>query len=584
MRSFKIILLASFLGLLVVGCGIKKMVSRYPEVTVKLADENLENKGGQVAYQVQGTIPPKYMKKKATMTVTPTIEYQGQTIALKPIELQGEKAKATGTKIPYKTGGTFSGSGSFEYKDGYDEANLIAVTHVAKKKKSADPKPDRVLCEGISNSAALMNIYPKLSEKAGNGTNLLYAAHNYKPEFITQTEVLYFDLNKSDINMNLKLNKSDKAKDAVKQFGEFLKQGRKIDKVVIAGWASPEGEESLNQGLSDKRSEQGKKWFNDQYDKYLKQYAKDNKLKYKDVKKNAASKIAEKNQILNVVNSQATEAEKEQKIREMTDIYNELVDIILPPLRRAEISLVCNKNTFNDQQISELMKSNPDTLSTNEKLYAASMEQDLNKKEEMYTTTIEKDENDWRAYNNLAILQINDYLADGNASNLDNAMKNLQKADAISPNNGIILNNKAICEFLQGDQDAAMQDFEASSKASVNPVDQNYNKAMNDITAGDYAAAAKNMNNKSCDFNMALIQMLQRDYNNAQKTIDCIADKDARTYYLAAVLGARTQNDNAVYSNLRECVKMDATFKAKAKKDAEFKKYKNRPDFKDIVR
>ena len=49
MRSFKIILLASFLGLLVVGCGIKKMVSRYPEVTVKLADENLENKGGQQA-------------------------------------------------------------------------------------------------------------------------------------------------------------------------------------------------------------------------------------------------------------------------------------------------------------------------------------------------------------------------------------------------------------------------------------------------------------------------------------------------------------------------------------------------------
>lgn len=606
MRSFKIILLASFLGLLVVGCGIKKMVSRYPEVSVKLADENLENKGGQVTYQVQGTIPPKYMKKKATMTVTPTIEYQGQTIALKPIELQGEKAKATGTKIPYKTGGTFSSSGSFEYKDGYDEANVIAVTHVAQKKKSADPKPDRVLCEGISNSAALMTIHPELSEKAGNGTNLLYAAHNYKPEFITQTEVLYFDLNKSDINMNLKLNKSDKAKDAVKQFGEFLKQGRKIDKVVIAGWASPEGEESLNQGLSDKRSEQGKKWFNDQYDNYLKQYAKDNKLKYKDVKKNApeltfevthegedwegfkkdvaASNIAEKNQILNVVNSQSTETEKEQKIREMTDIYNELVDIILPPLRRAEISLICNKNNFNDQQISELMKSNPDTLSTNEKLYAASMEQDLNKKKEFYATTIEKDENDWRAYNNLAILQINDYLADGNSSNLDNAMKSLQKADAISPNNGIILNNKAICEFLQGDQNAAMQDFEASSKASVNPINQDYNLAMNNIKAGDYAAAAKDMNNKSCDFNMALIQMLQRDYNNAQKTIDCIADKDARTYYLAAVIGARTQNDNAVYSNLRECVKMDATFKAKAKKDAEFKKYKNRPDFKDIVR
>ena len=45
---------------------------------------------------------------------------------------------------------------------------------------------------------------------------------------------------------------------------------------------------------------------------------------------------------------------------------------------------------------------------------------------------------------------------------------------------------------------------------------------------------------------------------------------------------ARVNGSSQIARN--ECVKMDATFKAKAKKDAEFKKYKNRPDFKDIVR
>ena len=33
---------------------------------------------------------------------------------------------------------------------------------------------------------------------------------------------------------------------------------------------------------------------------------------------------------------------KEQKIREMTDIYNEIKEMILPPLRRVEVAMTCN--------------------------------------------------------------------------------------------------------------------------------------------------------------------------------------------------------------------------------------------------
>ena len=347
-KNFRVILLACFVGLLVAGCGLGKMVPRYPEVSIKLDNENLENRGGQVAYQVKGTIPPKYMKKKATMTVTPTIEYNGQRIALAPIELQGQKAKAKGTVINYKQGGNFSATGSFEFKDGYEEANLVASS-TAQKKKASHTFPDVMLCEGICNSAALMDINPELSEKAGNGTQLLYAEHGYKAEFLTNTAIIYFDLNKADLNMNLKLNKSDAAKKAVADFAAFMKEGRVIDKIIITGWASPEGEESLNQGLSQKRAEQGKKWFDNEFDKYLRQYAKDNKIKYKDLQKPEivfdvtspgedwsgferdlqASNIAEKNQILNVVRSQPNGAMKEEKIRNMTDIYPTIADIML---------------------------------------------------------------------------------------------------------------------------------------------------------------------------------------------------------------------------------------------------------------
>ncbi len=585
------------------GCGLKKMVARYPEVTIRLDDQDLENKGGQVAYQVKGTIPPKYMKKKSTMTVVPTIEYQGQQIALAPIELQGEKAKASGTKISYKKGGAFSTTGSFEFKDGYEDANLVAVSTANLKKKNHTFNPI-LLCEGIGNSAALADINPELGDKAGNGTTLIYAEHNYAPEFVTSTATLYFEVNSSALNNNLKLNKSEEAKKAVKEFGAFMKEGRKIDKVVITGWASPEGEESLNQGLSDKRAEQGKGWFEKEFDKYLRQYAKDNKIKYKDLPKPEivyevkspgedwsgferdlqASSIAEKNQILNVVRSQPNLEMREQKIREMTDIYNEISNIILPPLRRVEVSMVCNKNDFNEQQICEMMKVNPDTLSLNEKMYAAAMEQDLETKAGYYNAILAKDQNDWRPYNNLAILQINDYIQNGNSASLENGVKNLEKAAALSPSNGIILNNKAISEYLQGNKDAAMQDFAAAEKASVNPIREDYNLALNQIKSGNYDAALKAMNNKNCDYNTALVQMLNKDYANAQKTLDCVAQKDAKTFYLRAVLAARMKDEAKVYSYLTECVKLDASYKAKAKKDAEFKKFRKNSQFQDIVK
>ena len=595
--------MACFVGLLLAGCGLGKMVPRYPEVSIKLDNENLENRGGQVAYQVKGTIPPKYMKKKATMTVTPTIEYNGQRIALAPIELQGQKAKAKGTVINYKQGGNFSATGSFEFKDGYEEANLVASSTAQKKKKS-HTFPDVMLCEGICNSAALMDINPELSEKAGNGTQLLYAEHGYKAEFLTNTATIYFDLNKADLNMNLKLNKSDAAKKAVADFAAFMKEGRVIDKIVITGWASPEGEESLNQGLSQKRAEQGKKWFDNEFDKYLRQYAKDNKIKYKDLKKPEivfdvtspgedwsgferdlqASNIAEKNQILNVVRSQPNSAMKEEKIRNMTDIYPTIADIILPPLRRVEVSMVCNKNMYNDAQIAEYMTSDPDKLSVNEKLYAAYMEKDLTKKEAIYKVIMEKEEGDWRAYNNAAILEINKYIENGDNDGLTECMKNLEKAAAISPSNGIILNNQGVGLFLQGKKAEAMQKFAEAAKATTNPVGQDYNLAMNQIQSGDYAGAAKSMGNKTCDYNMALVQMLDKNYTAAQSTLECIAQKDAKTYYLAAVLAARTKKEAQVYSNLAEAVKLDASYKAKAKKDAEFKKYRSQSKFQEIVK
>lgn len=595
-------------AVILAGCGFGKMVPRYPEVKVTLNDPtDLETKGGKVEYKVQGTIPPKYLKKKATMTFTPTVEYDGGTYALTPITVQGEKANASGTVIPYKTGGSFSSNGSFDYKDEYEDATIYSNAVANKKKKSQD-FPKVKMGEGISNTASRVGIMPSLSEKdaMGNGAFILYGPHAYKPEFLTQNGIIYFPVNNADVNWNLALNKDKAAKENNEKFINFLSEGRVIDKVIITGWASPEGEESNNENLSQKRSQQGEKWFKQQYEKYLRDYAKKNNIKYKDLPKPELvydikasgedwngfetavekSNIAERGQILNVVRSQSNSAMREQKIREMTDIYNEIKDAILPPLRRVEVSLVCNKNMYNDEQIAELITSDPSKLTLNERLYAASKEQDLNKKMDIYKAIVaEKDyQTDYRAYNNMAAIQLNDFLTTGNIESLNEAKDNLEKAAAVSPNNGIVLNNQAVADILSGDLASAKVKFEQSQKAAVEPVNQNYNLGMYKILDGDYAGAQQMMNNKNCDYNMALVQVLNKEYTAAKATLDCIPNKDAQCYYLMAVLAARTNNETEVYNNLRIAVEKNAAYKAKAAKDAEFKKYKKSNTFQEIVK
>ena len=617
MKASKLLLVMSLVAIMTAGCGIKKMVKNYPEVSVKMENEDLENKGGKVDYTIKGNVPPKYLKKKATLEIeVPYLVYDTKSgeSAVKGIDkiiLAGEKAKSAGVTIPYKAGGTFSKSGTFNFQEDYLNADINAVGTIAMGKKAQKMEP-RKLGDGISNTPSLVNLFPVIQNAdddgkiSGNGTFLINASHQYREEFIKKTAKIYFEVNLWNVNWNLKLNKDQVAKDQLNELVDFLYQGTVIDSVIIYGWASPEGEESKNQGLSEKRFAEGKKWFNQQFDKYLDDYAKKNNIKKKDLVKPTLafadhaqgedwtgfeeavgkSNIKEKNQILNVVRSQPTSMQREQKIREMTDIYEEIKEAILPPLRRSEIVIKANKNNYNEEQIMDLAISNPAKLTLNERLYAAALTQDPAKKEIIYSAIIEDDnfQKDWRAYNNLAVLKLDQLLKTKNLSLLNEATLYLNKADATSPKNGIILNNIAIVNYLNGNFEGAKTKFQESQKATLYPINQNYNLGMYEILGGDYAKAKNMMTNKHCDYNMALAQLVDKDYTAAKSTLDCIEKPDAKVYYLKAVLGARLKNSAEVYQNLKLAISNDISYAAKAAKDPEFKKFRNQTEFKEIIR
>ena len=92
------------------------------------------------------------------------------------------------------------------------------------------------------------------------------------------------------------------------------------------------------------------------------------------------------------------------------------------------------------------------------------------------------------------------------------------------------------------------------------------------IMTGNYNAAVKAFGNTKSN-NAALAQILTKDYSAAKATLAGISKPDATTHYLNAVLGARTNNSDLVYSSLRQVARLDKDMLAKAKNDLEFAKF-----------
>jgi cell wall-associated NlpC family hydrolase len=113
----------------------------------------------------------------------------------------------------------------------------------------------------------------------------------------------------------------------------------------------------------------------------------------------------------------------------------------------------------------------------------------------------------------------------------------------------------------------------------------NLNAAMGTLYTqkGDYAAAKQSYGNEASN-NAAVQQILNEDYAAARQTLDNVKEPNATTAYLKAIVAARTNDKNAVYSNLKEAIAKDASFKTRAAEDIEFAKFAEEAEFQAIIK
>ncbi|MBM3403484.1 MAG: hypothetical protein FJY10_01180 [Bacteroidetes bacterium] len=577
-------------------CNTKIMEKEFGKVKFETTPAILKAECDTIPFSVKITFPANYFNANVCMFLEPVLKYQGGEYVCKPMAFQGENVSGGGITVPYKEGGTYTYKGVIPFKPGMENCMLVAEPMIYCSKGEVYMKKDDVKTKVTFTQLPLVNLAPGVivtSRKLVNDQKTIIPPHGYVKEvIITKVANLYFPKDIYKLNLKFGLNKTQKAIDDLNQLYDFIQKYYPVNKLTINGWASPEGEETHNVGLSDNRAKAGRTHMNDIFKKWAK--SKDPNIKVKIdnpetvvnyaltangpdwsgfMKLLEASNVKDKAKIMNVINSAGTPAAKEREIRNMILIYPELEADLLPPSRKAEIVATAYEPRKTDEQILQLSLNNPSELTVEEILYAGTLTTNENNLLTIYENAAKTFPTNWKALNNAGVYELKN-------KKLDKAATFLNKANEVAPNNGVILNNLGALAAANNDYKTAESYFTKAQQLGENV---NYNQGTCAIVKCDFQKANTLFAGSQCTYNIALAQFMANNYSAATNTLKC-APQTAETYYLAAVIGARTNNTTMLYENLMNAIKQNPAMKEKAKLDREFFNFEKTPEFQGIVK
>ncbi len=514
----------------------------------------LETLGGEVPATINGMFPEKYMKKKAVVTVTPELRYgNGQVAKGTSATFQGEKVQGNDQTISYLVGGHYTMKTAFAYEPAMQKSDMY-LTFQARIGNRKMNVPDVKVAEGV---IATSELYKRA---------LMNAGACIAPDSFQRVRAQKQEANVKFLINQANLRQSELKNNSVQEFVSLLKrinadkEGLNIRNVEVQAYASPEGGFAYNDRLANKRQDVSE----DYVKKTLKQTRVDTDIDAKYTAQDwdgfqklvQASNIQDKDVILRVLSMYKDPQEREQQIRNMSAGFRELADGILPELRRSR--LIINYETIgrSDEQIKQQYEADASKLSADEILYAATLVENPADKEAIYKRAAEIYPADYRAFNNIAVMEFNK----GNMNEAQNYLQSAFRAYNRAPEANA---NLALMALRDGNiQQATDYISKADGANDLNQVLGNL-----EIARGNYAQAEqyfKDSNNNSA----ALANILNKNYAQASVALK-YANKDALTDYLQAILNARTGKYAAASDFLREAIQKDPSLADYAAKDLE---------------
>ena len=553
-------LLAAILAFSSCSNKLKPLAEEY----IKAEPQPLEAIGGKVPVTINATIPAKWFNKKAVVTITPVLRYQGGEAWGTAYTYQGEKVKGNNQVIPYKEGANVTMKSSFTYKPEMKKSELY-LTFDAKIKNKTVKLPDVKIGEGVLATSELADAATANAAIAADKfQRIIKEAHDASIMFlIQQAELRSKELKKDEI--------SD-WKDLVKNADEAPNQNVAIE---IQAYASPDGGVELNTGLAERREKNTDKYLAKELKKMKVDAPVDAKYTAQDwegfQELVSKSNIQDKDLVLRVLSMYSDPEQREKEIKNISSVFSTLAEEILPQLRRSR--LVANIEIIgkSDEEISALAKNDPKALNVEEILYAATLTNNDAEKTAIYNKASELYPNDYRTWNNVGMMAFR-------AGDLAKAEQMFNKANSVK-NNPESNMNLGLIALTKGDQAKAQQLFgSASGVAELSEA-----LGVLYLEQGEWAKAANSFGSVKSN-NAALAQILTKDYNKASQTLNAVPNADATTSYLKAIVAARTNDANGVVSNLKDAIAKDGSLKKEAAIDLEFAKYATNSDFAALVK
>ena len=573
-KLMKLSMVLAVAALAFTSCNcFKKMAKNRDDVQLTVAPEILTLNNGIVAADINVTFPVKYFNAKAVVKVTPVIVFEGGEVAGTAHFYQGSKVDDNYTVVDKKNGGNVTMHVEFPYDPRMDECALQLraeikcpggkckeFTLVNLNTGAIPTKEEAAVLAG--NDAAAAALAKEFGLTVAYGLNTLQKDikygdlmeqmdNNFKriTTVVDKTDLLY------TINSSVVTKKHEKAANlgAFKEnVDKNLTTDRATQNIAVKGYASPDGPEKFNDKLSKARSESGHK--------VIAKLLKDSGLDIDAAAYGAdwdglkelveKSNIKDKNLILQVLSLYNSPAERESEIKNMSAVFNELKEEILPELRRSQIVNTTDLQGKTDAEIMAAYR-NGGELTVEEYLFAAQELTDCPKEQVAILTAASKKYNDARVYNNLGVAQtkVGDKAA---------ALKSFEKAAKMDSSKE--LNKNLLLANLANNNTAEAKKYAAAADAQA--------KAAMAAAEGDYKTAARNLEG----YNAAIALVQSNDLAGAKKAI--AKDNSADADYLRAVIAVKEGDMKSAEAQLKSATSKNPELAKKAAKDVNLKALK----------
>ncbi len=560
-----------FLG---IACATMTSCDQLKDLSYSTTPNPLEMHGDSVAISVTVNIPPKGIRKKVSVEITPVL---GDT-KLNSWKIQGEKATGNGQSITFKPGGTATFTDVVAYNSSMEASELKLTAKVFKgdKEKTKEAIPDTKIADAtIITPLLVQTTFKMLSETATIPRSF---------EKTASAEINYLK-GKSDV-------RADEMKDKdITDLAAWIVAVQsdpkiKINSIDIKGYASPDGEVPLNEDLSGDRAKSARLAFMALMKKQkLTQYSdttgyvtdglgEDFVGFQVELERTAGIEQSEKDMFLRVLQMSKDPVQREKDLIALGKGFTQLEKEVFPKIRRAVITINYTEQGLSDDELRAKASSSPATMSADELIFTAStLVKDLNEQGKIYDAAALSYPNDSRALNNagaVAYMQGNWSKAKTNFEKALNAMDNAKSK-----------NNLAGVAMAQGDRATAKK---LMTQVKDKGTEVQYNNAIIMILEGKYSAAVSAMGSES-SFNKSLAQVLGGNLDQASTTLASSKDKEsADGYYLKAIIASRSNAGvDAVVNNLKSAISKDKKYKEKAAKDREFTKFFSDASFTSAV-